>query len=85
MPDAPAAFRRMPLPDAESWLTLNGCIANGGTAMDGQRKDLQDVDAYDGQSAAKERAPWQRPQWRKLDAGEAELGLNVNPDTGIES
>jgi hypothetical protein len=53
--------------------------------MDGQRKDLQDVDAHDGQSAAKERAPWQRPQWRKLDAGEAELGLNVNPDTGIES
>jgi hypothetical protein len=55
-------------------------IANGGTAMDGPCKDHKDVDAHDGQSAAKERAPWQRPQWRKLDAGEAEAGFNAGPD-----
>jgi hypothetical protein len=51
--------------------------------MDGQRKDLQDVDAHDGQSAAKERGQWQRPQWRKLDAGEAALNVASTGDIAV--
>jgi hypothetical protein len=48
--------------------------------MDEQRKDRTDVDARQGQSAAKGRAPWQRPQWRKLDAGEAAVNVAGSAD-----
>ena len=48
--------------------------------MDRQRRDHKDVDARDGQSAAKERALWQRPQWRKLDAAEAQFSVAGSSD-----
>jgi hypothetical protein len=57
--------------------------------MDERRKDvvnepLKSADGRDGQ-AAKERGRWQRPQWRKLDAGEAETNFHAGPDYGIVS
>jgi hypothetical protein len=57
--------------------------------MDERRKDvvnepLKGADGRDGQ-AAKERGRWQRPQWRKLDAAEAETNFNAGPDFGIVS
>ncbi len=48
--------------------------------MDQQRRDHKGVDVHEGQSAAKERAPWQRPQWRKLDAVEAEFEVAGSSD-----
>jgi hypothetical protein len=48
--------------------------------MDEQRKDRTDVDAHQGRTAAQERVPWRRPQWRKLDAGEAAVNVAGSAD-----
>jgi hypothetical protein len=51
----------------------------GGVAMYEQDENSETQQA---QVVAKERAQWQRPQWRKLEAGEAELGVPPGASDG---
>jgi hypothetical protein len=57
----------------KAWSTLGGGsdYSVGGVAM---YEQAEDAETHEAQVVAKERAQWQRPQWRKLEAGEAELG-----------
>jgi hypothetical protein len=48
--------------------------------MDEPRKDYKEVATREGRGAAIERAKWQRPQWRKLDAAEAEITVAGSSD-----
>jgi hypothetical protein len=53
-----------------------------GTHMDESRQAIETLDSRDQPPARQE---WRRPEWRKLDAREAQAGLNVNPDINLAS
>jgi hypothetical protein len=53
-----------------------------GTHMDESCKAIETLDSRDQPPARQE---WRRPEWRKLDAREAQAGLNVNPDSNLAS